>query len=102
MGGTSAGAPQWAAIHALGLSATNTNLYNKAKAAYSSYFRDITIGANNVNSTTIGYDLVTGLGSPLTMNFATEFTVSPSSGPPGVLSRLMALVSWEIQLTFHT
>ena len=43
MGGTSAGAPQWAAIHALGLSATNTNLYNKAKSAYSSYFRDITI-----------------------------------------------------------
>ncbi|MGE5575320.1 MAG: peptidase S8/S53 subtilisin kexin sedolisin, partial [Ignavibacteria bacterium] len=27
MGGTSAGAPQWAAIHALGQSATNTNLY---------------------------------------------------------------------------
>ena len=85
MGGTSAGAPQWAGIHALGLSATNTNLYNKAKADYSSYFRDITIGANNVYSTNIGYDLVTGLGSPLTMNFATEFTVSPSSGPPGGL-----------------
>ena len=42
MGGTSAGAPQWAAIHALGLSATNTNLYQRAKSAYSSYFRDIT------------------------------------------------------------
>ena len=82
VGGTSAGAPQWAAIHALGLSATNTNLYNRAKAAYSSYFRDITSGSNYVNSATIGYDLVTGLGSPLTTNFGTEVTVSPTSGPP--------------------
>ena len=81
VGGTSAGAPQWAAIHALGLSATNTNLYNRAKAAYSSYFRDITVGSNFVNSTTTGYDLVTGLGSPLTTNFGTEVTVTPTSGP---------------------
>ena len=38
VGGTSAGAPQWAAIHALGLSATNTNLYARAKSVYSTYF----------------------------------------------------------------
>jgi hypothetical protein len=81
VGGTSAGAPQWAAIHALGLSATNVNLYNRAKSAFSSYFRDITEGSNYVNSTTPGYDLVTGLGSPLTTNFRTKVTVTPSAGP---------------------
>ena len=79
-GGTSAGAPQWAAIHALGLSATNTNLYQKAKSAYSSYFRDITSGSNDYNATS-GYDYVTGLGSPLTINFNTSLNVYPLSGP---------------------
>jgi hypothetical protein len=83
VGGTSAGAPQWAAIHALGLSTTNTNLYARAKSAYSSYFRDITDGSNYVNSADSGYDLVTGLGSPLTTNFGTYITVSPSSGTGG-------------------
>ena len=81
VGGTSAGAPQWAAIHALGLSATNANLYQKAKLDYSSYFRDITNGSNGLFNATSGYDLVTGLGSPLTYNFGTYFTVSPTSGP---------------------
>jgi hypothetical protein len=82
MGGTSAGAPQWAAIHSLGLSATNNNLYNRAKTAVSTYFRDITTGSNYVNQAVAGYDLVTGLGSPLATNFGTEVTVSPTSGPP--------------------
>jgi hypothetical protein len=87
MGGTSAGAPQWAAIHALGLSATNINLYQKAKLAYSSYFRDITSGSNGDFNATVGYDCVTGLGSPLTFNFG-SLTVSPTSGPPGGLLTL--------------
>ena len=82
VGGTSAGAPQWAAIHAIGLSVTNNNLYARAKAAYSSYFRDITNGSNYVNQTETNYDLVTGLGSPLTTNFGTQVSVSPTSGPP--------------------
>ena len=81
MGGTSAGAPQWAAIHALGLSANNVILYARAKTVYSSYFRDITFGSNSNNSATAGYDLVTGLGSPITYNFAASLTVSPNSGP---------------------
>ena len=70
VGGTSAGAPQWAAIQALGLSANNNNFYLDAKSAnYSSYFRDITVGSNGYPAT-VGYDLVTGLGSPLTTNYA--------------------------------
>jgi cell division septation protein DedD len=86
--GTSAGAPQWAAIEALGLSATNANLYGRAKIAYPSYFRDITSGpSNGLYSVTPGYDLVTGLGSPLTDNFG-SLTVSPTSGPAGGLVTL--------------
>jgi hypothetical protein len=81
VGGTSAGAPQWAAINALKLSVTSDNLYNRAKSAYSSYFQDITVGANKVYPALTGYDLVTGLGSPLTANFGTEVTISPISGP---------------------
>jgi hypothetical protein len=80
VGGTSAGAPQWAAIHTLGASATNNELYQKAQIDYSAYFRDITEGANANYSATIDYDRVTGLGSPLTYNFGTYLEVSPTEG----------------------
>ena len=82
VGGTSAGAPQWAAIHALGVSATNINLYQRAKSSYATYFRDITSGSNGNYTATQGYDYVTGLGSPLTFKFGTSLEVSPTSGPP--------------------
>ena len=69
-GGTSAGAPQWAAIQALGRSSSNTNFYQNAKSpANASYFRDITVGTNGAYYAGVGYDFVTGLGSPLTINF---------------------------------
>jgi len=81
VGGTSAGAPQWAAIQSLGLSVSNNNLYQDALASYASYFRDIISGSNGYSATT-GYDLVTGLGSPLTTNYAPvttpDFSVSAS------------------------
>ena len=69
VGGTSAGSPQWAAIHSLGLSVSNNNLYQDAKRSSSTYFRDITSGSNGAYSAAVGYDLVTGLGSPVTWNF---------------------------------
>lgn len=70
VGGTSAGSPQWAAIQSLGLTSTSNNFYTDAKSAsYSSYFRDVTSGSNGYPAKA-GYDLVTGLGSPLTTNFA--------------------------------
>ncbi len=90
VGGTSAGAPQWAAIHALGLSTTNYNLYARATSVYSSYFRDITAGSNYNNSSTTSYDLVTGLGSPVTFNFG-ALTVTPNSGPSGGLITLSGI-----------
>jgi len=74
LGGTSAGAPQWAAIRALGLSASNDRFYgDKDSAANGAYFRDIKSGANGdclyFCEARRRYDEVTGLGSPLTVDF---------------------------------
>jgi subtilase family serine protease len=74
IGGTSAGAPQWAAIYALGHSATLANLYaDKASSSTLKFFRDITSGANGTCryycDARKRYDYVTGLGSPLTVHF---------------------------------
>jgi hypothetical protein len=70
LGGTSIGAPQWAAIHALSLTVSSNNLYQNAKNNYATHFRDITSGTTGAYSTTKGYDLATGLGSPITVNFS--------------------------------
>ncbi len=74
LGGTSAGAPQWAAIKALGNSADNEKFYaDKAGAAGGSYFRDIVSGKNGdcayFCDARRRYDFVTGLGSPLRAAF---------------------------------
>jgi len=83
VGGTSAGAPQWAALFAIAnsmrvagkkatLSSTNNAVYNVAKANLSSNFHDITSGTNGSCGTlctaVTGYDYVTGLGSPQANN----------------------------------
>ncbi|MEY4722650.1 MAG: hypothetical protein RLZZ324_163 [Candidatus Parcubacteria bacterium] len=70
VGGTSAGAPQWAAIKSLGLSASNAFFYQDAAgASAATFFRDITSGTNGscgaVCTAATGYDTVTGVGSPL-------------------------------------
>ncbi len=80
-GGTSEGAPQWAAItaladqaagHALGY--MNPLLYQIAQnpKAYSADFHDVTVGNNGFYgpgySAGTGYDLPTGLGSPNVAN----------------------------------
>ena len=78
VGGTSAGAPQWAAIASLGYAAkhpvTLAGLYgDKASAGNASFFRDIKSGANGDCAyycvARAHYDYVTGLGSPLTYKF---------------------------------
>ena len=83
VGGTSAGAPQWAAIQALGKSVTTANIYNTyASSYYPADFRDVTSGSSGSYSAIPNYDLCTGIGSPLTTNFATppqpDFTLSAS------------------------
>jgi subtilase family serine protease len=74
VGGTSAGAPEWAAIAALGSGINLNNLYtDKSGDNNAKYFRDITTGQNGdcgyYCSARKHYDYVTGLGSPLTSNF---------------------------------
>lgn len=75
VGGTSAGAPQWAAIKALGGTVSSTKLYQDAStpSAYTTYFRDITSGTNGTCgfycTAQTAYDYITGLGSPITAGF---------------------------------
>jgi subtilase family serine protease len=74
VGGTSAGAPQWAAIQALGGSAALNKFYvDKASSGTLKYFRDITSGSNGTCKYYCDarkrYDYVTGLGSPQTTKF---------------------------------
>ena len=74
VGGTSASAPQWAAIQSLGLSANNNNFYtDKSSAGNAAYFRDIKSGTNGdcgyYCTARTHYDYLTGLGSPLTASF---------------------------------
>ena len=81
-GGTSAGAPQWAAL--LARKATSPTgfsslLYSNAIANYSAILRDITSGSNGKYSATIGYDNVTGLGSPVAQQIA---ELNPAPAPP--------------------
>lgn len=75
VGGTSAGAPQWAALAAIaksgaGKSLTDINgiLYTIAKQSFNLYYHDITSGTNGSCgyrcTAQIGYDYVTGIGSP--------------------------------------
>src|SRR5438445_3732669 len=103
VGGTSVGAPQWAAITDIVNSGggqlssasfgTNTALYNAATGpVYSANYRDITSGSNGICGTNCNagpnYDFVTGVGSPLTNSLIPylqppipDFTISanPSS-----------------------
>jgi len=75
-GGTSAGTPQWAALLArrasLGNASAvsfNTLLYANAKNSYATLLHDITSGGNGYPAVT-GYDLATGLGSPVASKIA--------------------------------
>lgn len=71
VGGTSAGAPQWAALLTLGKSVPNNAAIYRIGTGFDrkSYFTDITHGSNGsckiLCQTRPGYDAVTGLGSPI-------------------------------------
>lgn len=74
-GGTSQAAPVWAGLAAVmnqylianggqPLGALNPLLYRVASGAARPAFRDVSLGANAVDTASPGYDLVTGLGPP--------------------------------------
>jgi subtilase family serine protease len=90
-GGTSVGAPQWAALVALSqasLNSADAALYSAASVTGTantinpSYFHDIQSGNNGADPddyAIAGYDLVTGLGSPVANGLVPALTgVSPS------------------------
>lgn len=96
-GGTSAGTPQWAALiaiadqgRALGGMGPLANAQAAMYAVSRSDFFDITSGSNGAAATT-GYDLASGLGSPIadllipdlaTYTGSTNFTVAALPPPP--------------------
>ena len=74
LGGTSAGAPQWAGIQALGMSVSLDSMYKDKKSdTNENFFRDIVSGSNGectyYCTARAHYDYITGLGSPLTTKF---------------------------------
>ncbi|EHB59455.1 kumamolisin [Mycolicibacterium rhodesiae JS60] len=80
-GGTSQAAPIWAGMAALmneylldhggrPLGDINPLLYRVAQGSRQPGFHDITLGGNAVDNPNRGYDLVTGLGSPIADNLA--------------------------------
>lgn len=94
--GTSATAPQWAAIYALTQSATATNLYQCAQTGYSTHFSDVTVGSNAYAAGT-GFDLATGLGTPKTSNFGVSMSVLPEGNELAVFAMVFtAFVSAAI------
>jgi hypothetical protein len=94
-GGTSIAAPQWAALFALadqaraalgegplGSTQALSLLYGTYNSSYSSDFHDITSGASTGSpsySAGPGYDLVTGLGSPIANQLVNVLAGQPST-----------------------
>ena len=88
-GGTSVGAPQWSSILArkAGFSGSTstqtflTSLYQKAQVNYAAIIRDITSGSNGAFSAKLGYDNVTGLGSPVVVPIVEISGSTPTPSP---------------------
>jgi len=93
LGGTSGAAPLWAGVLAVaasadgntaGYGAVNPALYLLAQKSPGTYFNDITSGNNDYNATNggsfpamSGYDMATGLGTPVTSQLAAGLTGIP-------------------------
>jgi subtilase family serine protease len=92
VGGTSAAAPQWAALIAIAnslrvanrkahLTSTNGALYTAAKTSIAVNFHPVTAGMNGscgqLCDASVGYDYVTGLGSPQAAALIQAFVARP-------------------------
>jgi hypothetical protein len=119
VGGTSAGAPQWAALIALanqGRTAAvsgNGDIYNSKVAGNPdtinpANFVDISSGANGSDSddiSVVGYDLVTGLGSPLANSLIPALTglTGPPPPPPATAPTVNAIGgSGQVSLSWNS
>ena len=101
IGGTSAAAPLWAAFTALANASSGCNgtpigfanpaLYKAAASSYSSDFGDITSGNNDITGTNggkftagTGYDMASGLGTPI--GSALAATLCGGGGTPATVT----------------
>jgi uncharacterized repeat protein (TIGR02543 family) len=102
-GGTSAAAPLWAAALAdissadgtgtAGYGAINPALYSLAQASPGTYFNDVKTGNNDYNGTgggqypaMTGFDMATGLGTPIVSALATGLASATVPGAPALTS----------------
>jgi len=100
IGGTSAAAPVWAALVALANASpyctgttvgfANPALYRAAGSAYGSYFDDVTAGNNDFTGTNSGhfnagrgYDMASGLGTPIATTLAVALCQTVTVTNPG-------------------
>jgi hypothetical protein len=111
VGGTSAGAPQWAALIAIadqgralqgqgsldGVSQTLPAIYH----APSADFHDITTGSNGYNAGP-GYDLVTGLGTPVANLLVPTLVSNPQTPAAFTVSALNLKNSSGTAITYGT
>jgi hypothetical protein len=120
VGGTSDAAPQWAALVAIanqgralaaqstltGSTQTLPLIYQMGTSTSSStYFHDITSGSNGTYSAGPGYDLVTGLGTPIAnevVNYLVNGTSSPTAPPAPTGLTATAVSSSQINLSWNT
>jgi subtilase family serine protease len=95
VGGTSLGAPAWAGLIAIadqgrvnaGLSTlSSTQTLNTLYSVPSSDFHDVTSGGNGTYSATAGYDLVTGLGSPVANKLVVDLAASSGASSSAATS----------------
>ncbi|MGC2175513.1 MAG: InlB B-repeat-containing protein, partial [Acidimicrobiales bacterium] len=95
VGGTSGASPLWAAVLAdissadgtasTGYGSLNPDLYSLAGASFGTYFNDVKTGSNDFNGTDsgqfpamTGYDMATGLGTPIVSGLATGLAPASS------------------------
>jgi hypothetical protein len=112
VGGTSLSSPMFAGLVAIadqgralqgessldGATQTLPLLYNLA----SSDFHDVTTGSNGTYSATPGYDLVTGLGTPVGNLLVSGLVGVAAAQPPGIAAPTSATVTQNSSLAFSS
>jgi hypothetical protein len=96
VGGTSAGAPQWAALAAIvdqglalkGVGAIGGNLISTLYTLPKANFHDVVSGSNGYDAHT-GYDLVTGLGTPRANKIVAAIVGSAVAAPTTTTSTVL-------------
>jgi hypothetical protein len=114
VGGTSLATPMWAGLVAIadqGRALDSQSTLTSAQTLSSLYslpssdFHDITTGSNGTYAATTGYDLATGIGSPvanLLVPALAGYTTTTTSTPPGISGPSTIDVNEDSTLLFST